>query len=105
MKKIKYLAAILLILSTIFLLGPRVNKSYKIKEPSISSNVEEYIIKEEIKYNDIRPDTEKKIDWYEDYYQTLDYELNDVLERHISVANNTTFENLFVKVGGIPIYD
>ena len=44
--------------------------------------------------------TGKKITWYEDYFQTPEYEITDELQQYVNLIDRTSLEQLFVKVGG-----
>ncbi len=70
MKKRYYFLLVLVALVIFILSGPKVDQSYKIKEFSISENLDDYIQKSESKYSDIRPNTEKKIIWSDEKTKT-----------------------------------
>jgi esterase/lipase len=63
--KTKIQIAISLLIGLV-LVGPRVDKSYEPKTFNIGENVEQYLIDSESKFSDIRPNCEKKIQWFDD---------------------------------------
>lgn len=63
MKKLKYAASGILFLFVLIMVGPRVDESYEVKNNIIPDSVDEYLAQSESKYNDIRPETEKKVTW------------------------------------------
>jgi alpha-beta hydrolase superfamily lysophospholipase len=65
MKKRYYFLISVLALIVVFFTGPRVDESYQIKQFTIDENVEAYIQKSEAMFTDIRPNTEKKIVWFD----------------------------------------
>jgi hypothetical protein len=44
--------------------------------------------------------TGKQITWYEDHFQTPDYEITAELKQYLNIIKRTSLDKLFVKVGG-----